>query len=121
MRSLTEMKVLACQQLSEDLSKSKDVTLHSDGTSKWGQHYYSFQISTSDSMYTLGLAEMLTGSTAKVMDTFKQILADVELVGGENTGNVILTKIKNTMLDGHIVEKNLTACWRSIEAPFFPV
>ena len=38
MRILTEMKVLACQQLSEELTKSKDVTLHSDGTSKWGQH-----------------------------------------------------------------------------------
>ena len=49
---------------------------------------------------------MLTGSTAKVMDTFKQILADIELVGGGNTGNVILAKIKNTMSDRHIVEKN---------------
>ena len=28
MRILTEMKVLACQQLSEDLSKSKDVTTY---------------------------------------------------------------------------------------------
>ena len=33
---LTEMKVLACQQLSEELTKSKDVTLRSYGTSKWG-------------------------------------------------------------------------------------
>ena len=33
-RTLTEMKVLACHQLSEELTKSKDVTLHSDGTYK---------------------------------------------------------------------------------------
>ena len=64
-----------------------------------GQHYYSFQVSTSDSTYTLGLVEMLTRSTAKVMDTFKQILADMDLVGGENTGNVILAKIKNMISD----------------------
>lgn len=83
MQILTEMKVLACQQLSEELTKSKNVTLHSDGTSKWGQHYYSFQVSTSDSTYTLDLAEMLTRSTAKVKDTFKQIQADVDLVGGK--------------------------------------
>lgn len=56
-------------------------------------------LSTSDSTYTLGLTEMLTGSTT---NTFKQILADVDLVGGENIGNVILAKIKNTMSDRHI-------------------
>ena len=120
MRILTEMKVLACQQLSEELSKSKDVTLHSDGTSKWGQHYYSFQVSTSDSTYTLGLAEMLTGSTAKVMDTFKQILADMDLVGGENTGNVILAKIKNTMSDRHIVEKNFNSLLEEYRSTILP-
>ena len=39
-RMLTEMKGLAYQQLSEELSKQENLTLHSDGTSKFGQHYY---------------------------------------------------------------------------------
>ena len=73
-RMLAEMKGLACQQLAEEVSKEECVTLHSDGTSKYGQHYYSFQISTSDSAYSLGLAEMHAGSTYQVLHTFKQIL-----------------------------------------------
>ena len=58
-----EMKGLACQQLVEELGEQENLTLHSDGTSKYGQHYYSFQVSTQDSAYSLGMAEMLTGST----------------------------------------------------------
>ena len=95
---LTEMKGLAYQQLSEELSKEENLTLHSDETSKFGHHYYSFQISTQHSAYTLGLAEMLTGSTTQVMHTFKQVLSDVEFVAGPKCGNRILSKIKNTIV-----------------------
>ena len=63
---------------------------------------------------------MLTGSTANVMDTFKQILADVDLVGGENTGNVILGKIKNTVSDRHIVEKNLNSLLEEYRSTILP-
>ena len=104
-RMFAEMKGLACQQLAEELSEQDNLTLHSDGTSKYGQHYYSFQISTQDSAYSLGMAEMLTGSTTQVLHTFKQILSDVELVAGPNSGKLILSRIKNTMSDRHVVEK----------------
>ena len=36
---LAEMKGLACQQLSEILTQENNLTLHSDGTSKFGVHY----------------------------------------------------------------------------------
>ena len=100
-----EMKGLACQQLAEELSKQENLTLHSDGTSKYGQHYYSFQVSTHNSAYSLGMAEMLTGSTTQVLHTFKQILSDIELVAGPSSGKLILSRIKNTMSDRHVVEK----------------
>ena len=45
-RMYAEMKGLACQQFSEELQKGGNLTLHSDGTFKFGQHYYSFQVST---------------------------------------------------------------------------
>ena len=48
---LTEMKGLTCKQLAEELSNEDNLTLHSDGTSKFGQHYYAFQISAQDSAY----------------------------------------------------------------------
>ena len=57
-RMFSEMKGLACQQLSEELQKGDNLTLHSDGTSKYGQHFYSFQLSTPDTTYSLGLTEM---------------------------------------------------------------
>ncbi len=105
---LAEMKVLSCQQLAE-LGSSDNLTLHSDGTSKFGQHYYSFQVSTPSSTYSLGLSEMLTGSANQVLHTFKQILSDLELVAGSNSGGVVLAKIKSTMSDRHIVEKNFNS------------
>ena len=41
-RMYAEMKRLAYHQLSEELQKGDNLTLHSDGTTKFGQHYYSF-------------------------------------------------------------------------------
>ena len=54
-RMYAEMKGLACQQV-EELSEQDNLTLHSDGTSKFGQYYGSFQIS-------------IEGSTAKYLYT----------------------------------------------------
>ena len=34
---LAEMKALSCQQLAEELGTSDNLTLHSDGASKFGQ------------------------------------------------------------------------------------
>ena len=100
---------LSCQQLAEELGSSDNLTLHSDGSSKFGQHYYSFQVSTPSSTYSLGLSEMLTGSANQVLHTFKQILSDLQLVAGPNSGGFVLAKIKNTMSDRHIVEKNFNS------------
>ena len=59
----------------EEVSKQENLTLHSDGITKFGQHYGSFQISAEGTVYTLGLSEMLTGSAEKTLDTLKQILS----------------------------------------------
>jgi len=40
---IPQMKGLACQQLAEQLTSSDDLTLHSDGTSKYSQHYGGFK------------------------------------------------------------------------------
>ena len=37
-----EMKGPAYHQLSEELQKGENLTLHSDGTTEFGQHYYAF-------------------------------------------------------------------------------
>ena len=89
-RMYSELKSVAYQQVAEELSETADVILHSDGTSKFGQHYGSFQISAKfadgrASAYSLGLSEMVTGSTEfKTLDALKQILGDIELVAGNS-------------------------------------
>ena len=45
--------------------------MHSDDTSKFGEHYGSYQISTEKSVYSLGLCEMLTGSAELTLHTFQ--------------------------------------------------
>ena len=70
-RMLTELKCLSYQQIADELQDCKNITLHSDGTSKFGQHYGSFQISTDTTAYSLGLSEMLTGSAQQTLANFK--------------------------------------------------
>ena len=119
-RMYSEMKSLACQHLNEELQKGDNLTLHSDGTSKYGQHFYSFQLSTQDSTYSLGLTEMLSGSATQVLSTFQQILYDLELTTQSDSSHVILSKIKNTMSDRHIVEKNFNSLLQSYRMEVLP-
>ena len=49
---------------------------------------------------------MLSGSATQVLSIFQQILFDLELAAQPGSSCVILSKIKNTMSDCHIVEKN---------------
>ena len=103
---LTEMKCLAYEQLSDELSAEDNITLHSDGTSKSGLHIRSYQLSTENSMYSLGLCEMLIGSAELTLHSVKQIINDLTLVSGKKGSDAVVAKIKSTMSDRHIVQKN---------------
>ena len=105
-RMLTELKCLSYQQIADELQGCENVTLHADGTSKFGQHYGSFQISTDNTAYPLGLSQMLTGSAQQTLDVFKQILSDFQQTVGSQAKAKLVTSIKNTMSDRHIVQKN---------------
>ena len=118
---MAEMKGLACQQLAEQLTATENLTLHSDGTSKFGQHYGGFQVSSSDSTYSLGLSEMLTGSADVSLTSLKAILSDIELVATEGTANRILACIKNTMSDRHIVEKKFNTLLEDYRRDILPL
>ena len=70
---LTELKCLSYQQIADELQGCENITLRTDGTSKFGQHYGFFQLSTDSIAYSLGLSEMLTGSAQQSLDlNFKQ-------------------------------------------------
>lgn len=117
---LVEMKGIACQQLGEILSQEENVTLHSDGTSKYGMHFMGFQMSTESSAYSLGLSEMVTGSASQTLATFKQIMGDIELVAGTGIGEKIVGHIKNTMSDRHIVQKNFNSLLEDYRSQILP-
>ena len=117
---LAEMKCIAYQQISDELSQHDNLTLHSDGTSKFGEHYGSYQISTESSAYSLGLCDMLTGSADLTLLTLRQILGDLDVVAGVGTGAGLVTKIKNTMSDRHIVQKKFNSLLEDYRSEILP-
>ena len=117
---LSEMKVIAYAQLSEELADSQHTTLHSDGTTKFGHHYGSFQISTDKSAYTLGLMEMSSGSARHTLDCLKDVLTDISKGTSSNAGSKILGNIKNTMSDRHIVEKSFNTLLENYRLEVLP-
>ena len=110
---------LTCQMMLESLavvqaqlgdSLSDYCTLQTDGTTKFGEHYATFDISTSDcTTYSLGMRHVFSGSASNTLETFKEILSDLDdanaALGKEAVGSKILLKIKNTMSDRHAAEK----------------
>ena len=63
---------------------------------------------------------MLSRTATQVLSTFQQILSDVEVVTQSGSGNAILSKIKNTMSDRHVVEKNFNALLEGYRVEVLP-
>ncbi len=113
---LESLSVLQAQ-LGESLTEFDGFsTLQTDGTTKFGTHYETFDVrvppsSTSSSCetYTLGLRHVFSGSSQDTLDTLKEVLEDIDSVRqhlGENAvSGKILLKMKNTMSDTHAAEK----------------
>ena len=102
-------------QLGEKLSQTEMFsTLQSDGTTKFGKHYVAFDMRVCDSeakatTYTFGLRNVFSGAAKDTLETFKEILSDLDSVqlalGKDSLSAVIVSKIKNTMSDRHVAEK----------------
>ena len=72
---LVEARTVSHLQLAEQIPKEQFNTLHTDGTTKFGHKYG--QVSTETSCYTLGLADMQSGSAAQTLEVLKQVLSDI--------------------------------------------
>lgn len=75
-RMITEGLSVAEMQLGETLTEEgrDNFTLQTDGTTKYGQHYATFDVATVDGTYTLGLRHVFSGSAQNTLDTLKEIL-----------------------------------------------
>ena len=63
---------------------------------------------------------MLTGSAEVTLHTFRQIINDLSLVSGKKGSDAVVAKIKNTMSDRHIVQKNFNTLLEDYRADILP-
>lgn len=99
---MLESLAVAQAQLGDSLSDY--CTLQTDGTTKFGEHYAAYDIRTTDcTTYSLGMHHVFSGSASNSLETFKEILTDLDdinaALGKEAVSSKILLKIKNTMSD----------------------
>lgn len=108
---MIESLTVAQAQLGEKLTEvgSDFFTLHTDGTTKFGEHFGTYDVTVEEGTYHLGLRHVFSGSAQTTLDTFLEILDDLDTVCKEASGtscsNKIMYKIKNTMSDRHAAEK----------------
>ncbi|MES9902781.1 MAG: hypothetical protein ABW168_08870, partial [Sedimenticola sp.] len=96
-----ERGILSKKHLSEN-SEKVNTTLHTDEASKYGCKWGAFATRDEKGNYSvLGLRDMATKSSHDTLETFKDILDDIENISenSKNNGKKILTNIKNTMSD----------------------
>ena len=96
--------VLAQQQIAEELPKDTATTIETDETSKYGHKYGAYAIRDSEGRpYVVGLRDLTTKSAKDTLDTFKQILWDLDKVHYNPDNNItsqnLLFHIRNTMSD----------------------
>ena len=77
---ILESLTVAQAQLGEKLGGALEYnTVQTDGTTKYAEHYATYDVKTSDNQtaYTLGLRHIFSGSVANTLDTFKKLLDDI--------------------------------------------
>ena len=96
-----ERSLIVRRQISET-GDNENTTLHTDEASKYGQKWGAFATRDSEGNYLLlGLRDMATKSSQDTLDTFKEILTDIDNVSKaeDSVSAKLLSNIKNTMSD----------------------
>ena len=92
---LAESLVVAQAQLAEKLVSFQYNTLHSDGTTKFGEHYGAIEVSTESGTYTVGIRNMLSGSAQNTYSGCVQrnTIEDTDAINTSLGRDSALTKI----------------------------
>ena len=124
---ILESLTLVQAQLAEKLSQTDGYsTLQTDGTTKFGEHYATYDVRTSEAetAYTLGVRHVFSGSAQNTLDTLKEILDDIDSVqlalGKNAVSTKIISKLKNTMSDRHAAEKLFNELLHDFRADILP-
>ena len=98
--------------------------LQTDGTTKFGEHYATYDIRVPEATYTLGLRHVFSGSAQNTLETLKEILDDIDSVqlalGKQAASSKIVAKLKNTMSDHHTAEKLFNEVLEDFRAEILP-
>lgn len=123
---ILESLTIAQAQLGDCLSECGFSTMQTDGTTKFGEHYatYDVRVPECEITYCLGLQHVFSGSSHDTLETLKQILSDVDNVqlalGKGAVSSKIISKIKNTMSDRHSAEKLFNQMLHDFRAEVLP-
>ena len=116
----TESRRLSQLQVAEELLKDYEDSsrkLHTDGTSKFGKHYGTYDVVTDQGQtLTAGIREVSSGDTKTQLNVLIDIFSEIEeslQSSEENVSNKIISSIKNRMPDRHVVQKKFTAVFQN--------
>ena len=119
---LAEGRALSQIQLAEELVKSANNTLHTDGTSKFGHKFLGYQVETETQSFTLGIREVVSGTAQATLDQFSMILHELSSITAcSEIGNKVLASIKSTMSDRASVEKSFNELLASYRSEILPL
>ena len=119
---LAEGRALSQIQLAEELVKSANNTLHTDGTSKFGHKFLDYQVETETQSFTLGIREVVSGTAQATLDQFSMILHELSSITAcSEIGNKVLASIKSTMSDRASVEKSFNELLASYRSEILPL
>lgn len=123
---MLECLSVAQVQLGEALSQDDGAfyTLQTDGTTKHGKHFGTYDIATEDVTYRLGLRHIFSGTAQTTLETLTEILDDLNVVqskvGSSDVSSKIISKVKNTMSDRHAAEKLFSEILAEYRADILP-
>ena len=75
LESLTVAQAQLCNGLAEG---NGFMTIQTDGTTKYGEHFTTYDIQVESVTYSLGLRHVFSGSSCDTLETLKQILSDID-------------------------------------------
>ena len=105
-------RTLIARRHTSETCESENTTLHTDEASKYGSKWSAFATRNFEGNYMLlGLRDMTTKSSSDTLETFKEILSDINAASEAETdvGKKILCNIKNTMSDRAAMETRFNA------------
>lgn len=76
-RMMLERLALSKIQLGETLKDLNHLTIQTDSTTKYGDHFATFDIATGAESYTVGIRLVFSGSAQNSLETLKEILEGI--------------------------------------------